>query len=217
MNGLELKPNCLLTRYPIVFLSGRKSLFRLFDYWNEIPLYLREHGYDVWELEAPPGKDRTEAILRALEDLPADKCHLIGDSSSGEELEALARVSHPKIASLTCVRNPNAEQRTKKTAPKPEDLKPFTNAIEYLELTQSEKPNTNWRTLMAGFCLFVHNHVFLDRSRRVDPIETGEFDGSFAIASRFLDLAVTLAERDLMSGEAERGEKACASMTPIHS
>ena len=53
LRGLELKPNCLLTRYPIAFLSGRKSIFKPFEYWNLIPAYLREHGYEVLILEPP--------------------------------------------------------------------------------------------------------------------------------------------------------------------
>lgn len=217
MHSLELKPNCLLTRYPLVFISGRRSPFRLFDHWNEIPLYLREHGYDVWEIDALPEKGRTDAILKAMDELPSSQCHLICDYSSLDELENLARSKHSKIASLTCVRNSKTRVQTKPVVPTPEDLKPLDNAIEYLDIKPTEPRQLNWRTLMAGFCLFIHNRVFLDRSRRIDPIETAEFETSFEIASRFLEHAVSLAERDLMSGNIEMGEESCGSQMPIHS
>jgi len=216
VSNLELKPNCLLTRYPLVFLSGRRSPFRLFDHWNEIPLYLREHGYDVWEIETVPGPNPAGAILSAINELPAAKCHLIGDHSTLQELEDLARSKHPKIASLTCVRNPKTRAQTKPRKPTPEDLKPLESAIEYLGLEPAEPQNKTWRSFLAGFCLFIHNHVFLDRSRRIDPVETGEFDTSFAIASQFLEHAVLLAERDLMSGQIEIGAESCRSQMPIH-
>jgi hypothetical protein len=35
---MELIPNCLLTRFPIVFTGGP---------WQQGPEFLREHGYDV--------------------------------------------------------------------------------------------------------------------------------------------------------------------------
>lgn len=43
----ELTPNILLTRYPLVFVSRPKGLFRLFGDFKETPQILREHGFDV--------------------------------------------------------------------------------------------------------------------------------------------------------------------------
>ena len=51
-NGLT--PNILLTRYPLVFVNRKRRLFRLFGDFNIIPLALREHGFEVKELELPP-------------------------------------------------------------------------------------------------------------------------------------------------------------------
>ena len=48
---IDLEPNCLLTKHPIVFVPGKKSLFFYGDYWGFIPFYLREHGYEVYELK----------------------------------------------------------------------------------------------------------------------------------------------------------------------
>ena len=46
---IDLIPNCLLTSKPIVFITGRESLFYFGNYWNGLPRYLAEHGYEVYE------------------------------------------------------------------------------------------------------------------------------------------------------------------------
>ncbi len=123
--GLELRPNCLLTRYPIVFVSKQKSLFRIFDEWNDIPKYLREHGYDVMILTPVPGY-ALPSVLGALEELTT-KCHLIAGDSHRGLLDQLA--SHPKVCSLTHVKSTPSPDRTRIRA---EDLRP--TSIETFEL-----------------------------------------------------------------------------------
>lgn len=206
--GLELTPNCLLTRYPIVFLAGRKSPFRPFCHWNDIPSYLREHGYDVWELDASHGDAPAEILLKSIESIPAAKCHLISDSASLAHLESIARMKHSKISSLTCVRNKHTSSFSAVPAPlSPSELKPLEHAIEYFELADTSYFPRGWRALFAALCLHIHNLVFTERSRQVDPLETAEFETSFSLASRFLDLAVSLAERDLTTGTPATGKE----------
>ena len=57
----ELEPNCLLTRYPLLFLSGKRSLLYFQDYWNNIPKFLSSHSTQP-TLEkfqgSPPTPDR---------------------------------------------------------------------------------------------------------------------------------------------------------------
>jgi pimeloyl-ACP methyl ester carboxylesterase len=48
----ELRPNCLLTRYPICFLHGLKNAFNALDYWHGIVDFLRAHGYETYDLRA---------------------------------------------------------------------------------------------------------------------------------------------------------------------
>ena len=200
LDGLELRPNCLLTRHPIVFLAGRRSLFRPFEHWNEIPAYLREHGYDVWVLE-PASHSRVEALIEALDSL-SGKCHLIADSSSHRELEELSRAQHAKIVSLTCVRNPSRAALKRNSSPSVDDLRPLRSAIEFFDLESSFPTLRGWKDKLALACLEIHNRIFLERGRRVDPFETGEVEtqNAFAIESSYLDLAVQLAERDLRYG-----------------
>lgn len=51
--SIELKPNCLLTRHPVVFLTGPRSIFYFRKYWNSFPVLLAEHGYEVFTLHLP--------------------------------------------------------------------------------------------------------------------------------------------------------------------
>jgi hypothetical protein len=198
LQGLELRPNCLLTRYPIAFISGRPSLFRLFDHWNEVPSFLREHGYEVLILEPTPGTQGA-SLLKALDEI-SHKCHLIADSSSREELEIIAQAKHPKVASLTWVKNPESFTRPEVTrSTKAEDLRPLQSAIEIFEMPPS--PNTlyrGWQARISRVLLAAHNRLIAGPRHKVDAAEICELDSKFPwdLESRFLDLAVFLAERD---------------------
>ena len=44
---LALRPNCLLTRYPLVFINGVRSLFFYQQLAFELQDYVAEHGYMV--------------------------------------------------------------------------------------------------------------------------------------------------------------------------
>ena len=90
-NPFQLQPNCLLTRSPIVFLSGRRSLFYFLNYWNGVPHYLREHGYEVEELNLA-WRDEDLRFQQSLNYLQQQKkpVHLIGDLTSLPLLTKLA-------------------------------------------------------------------------------------------------------------------------------
>ncbi len=48
-----LKPNCLLTRRPLIWITPPRSLFYYKKPWADIPLLLFEHGYKVNLLQLP--------------------------------------------------------------------------------------------------------------------------------------------------------------------
>lgn len=54
-----LKPNCLLTRWPLLFVTGPRSLFYFSAYWNLYTSFLAEHGYEVFTLHLPWSDHRT--------------------------------------------------------------------------------------------------------------------------------------------------------------
>jgi hypothetical protein len=113
-----LRPNCLLTKHPIVFIEGRKSIFYFLSYWNQIPQFLFQHGYEVleYELHWRDSKKRLqqlrdfleEADLHNLETPPAEhkKFHLIIDRASFAEAKSLfSKYSFSSVASCALISN----------------------------------------------------------------------------------------------------------------
>lgn len=205
--GLVLKPNCLLTRYPIAFLSGPRTVFRLFDHWNDVPLYLREHGYDVYVIE-PSGHhrdERAESVRTALAQLDSS-CHLIADGSLEGDLEALAAMKLANVSSFTVVKSrERAESDREKRSLSVNDLKPLASAIEVFEVS----PPASF-SIAAGserlklVLLGAHNFLIKHRTGLVHPVETAEVSfgqAGFQMEERFLDLAISLAERDLIGSD----------------
>src|SRR5690606_31059756 len=83
----NLQPNCLLTRYPIVLVTGHKSILNFAAYWDVIPRYLRDHGYEVIELPTAwrlPSRRRLH-ILQFLEQSRGRKFHFIFDKTAKNE------------------------------------------------------------------------------------------------------------------------------------
>lgn len=194
LEGLELRPDCLLTRYPIAFLSGPRSLFWLFDHWNDVPTYLREHGFDVIVIE-PADNGAKNSVLEALGEL-SGLHHLIADSSQRVLLESLARAKHEKVASLTLITSRH-EPESDVGRLSPEALRPFDVAIESFEIRDVPLA-LDWRERLAMFLLRLHG-LAIGGGRRIRALETGAVKGRtvWAIENRFLDLAISLAERDL--------------------
>lgn len=87
--SVHLKPNCLLTRYPVVFITGPRSLFYFRKYWNFYPEILAEHGYPVFTLHLPwRGKGRTQRFYKFILNSPGtEKYHFICDAFTAEELK----------------------------------------------------------------------------------------------------------------------------------
>ncbi len=85
-----LKPNCLMTRYPILFLTGRRSLFYFMNYWNRIPDFLAQHGFQVMVLSLNWNNTRIRIhqMKSALSQLEKrrEKIHVFLDESSLSEL-----------------------------------------------------------------------------------------------------------------------------------
>lgn len=109
----ELIPNQLLTTHPVVFLSGRKSIFYFLKYWNKLPERLREHGHDVSELLLPwRDTDRsTHQIVKLLKGLEEKnkKVHIFADTTRMAELRFLSCSHLSSIQSLNVICRPMDE------------------------------------------------------------------------------------------------------------
>ena len=90
-----LKPNCLLTRYPVVFLTGQRSLFYFRKYWNAYPEILAEHGYEVFTLHLPwRGPARSSRMKNFLHNQTASKkFHFICDFPTEKDFRMLFKES----------------------------------------------------------------------------------------------------------------------------
>ena len=102
----ELHPNCLLTRWPLLFVTGPRSFFYFSAYWNGYTSYLAEHGYEVFNLRLPWNKTpyRQKRFLDFIEQQEklGRKFHLFVDPPTFGELEELLRTRNsPAIMSLT--------------------------------------------------------------------------------------------------------------------
>lgn len=101
--SFELKPNCLLTRKPVVFLTGPRSIFYFRKYWNAYPEILAEHGYEVFTLPLPwRGEERLSRTKKyfAKHATLLRQYHFICDLYTANELRELFETS-PVVASLT--------------------------------------------------------------------------------------------------------------------
>lgn len=190
--GLQLKPNVLLTRYPIAFLNGPRTVFRFLDHWNDIPVFLREHGYDVFMIEP----NEVASITT--------RCHVVADGSLKAEIESLARLRLGNIVSLTLVTTAHREQNAH---PSPslsiEDLKPFASAVDIFMIPPPAEPMTTVSARFKLILLSSHNFLIKRRTLFVHPHETAETasPSNFKSEERFLDLAISLAERDLIGSD----------------
>lgn len=107
----ELKPNCLLTRKPVVFLTGPRSIFYFRKYWNAYPEILAEHGYEVFTLHLPwRGPERFAKMQNYLKLQAENKkqYHFICDGYTNDELRKLFDRAQA-VASVTVMEDPTTD------------------------------------------------------------------------------------------------------------
>lgn len=146
LDQMELTPNCLLTRHPLLFVASSRSLFRLFEPWNQIPVFLREHGYEVFVFEPnyrrffqrrkPVAEQIKESVATLAHSTAAGalkKFHVIADSSCRAAIRGVAAELNPNIASLTVAVANRNQKATAKI--QPASLKPLAIAIAELSIS----------------------------------------------------------------------------------
>jgi hypothetical protein len=103
--SFTLFPNCLLTRHPVVFVDGKKSVFYFGKFWNFIPDYIADHGYEVIDLTLPwrNSASRLSEIENFLQVLSAEKmaCHFFIDPSSDIDFRQAAKKFPEAVRSIT--------------------------------------------------------------------------------------------------------------------
>ncbi len=116
-----LHPNCLLTRWPLLFVTGPRSFFYFANYWNIYPSYLAEHGYEVFHLRLPWSnpilrKSRLIEFLKS-QDAAKRKFHMVMDSSTLKEFDAVLKDLRPEcVMSITEISGPETTASEKSLA-----------------------------------------------------------------------------------------------------
>lgn len=186
----ELKPNCLLTRYPLLFVTGPRSIFYFKSYWNLYPVFLAEHGYEVFTVHLPwnSPKERAQRLRQFLsqqEDLQR-QFHLIMDSSSFLEFhELFRRTPSTSIRSLTEVCGYNfSKQKNPLSSPMP---------IPHADIHCQEAPHPSFLLRLT-----YHLHETWTQKKLPSLSVLGAVKKSaLTNALELLERAQTLAEMDL--------------------
>lgn len=190
--NFDLKPNCLLTRWPVVFVTGPRSLFYFSRYWNLYPIFLAEHGYEVYTVHLP-WHDRGHRRARFALFLEQQKnhgrnFHLILDPASKTEFQDLLQNAFG-LKSLTEI----SDKITSSSEASANLLRPaFSAPYSILEFSPSPK---------AGFFLELSyrlHRLFL-KNRPLPSLNTLAAVSQTAIENslQLLERAQTLAEMDL--------------------
>lgn len=198
----ELKPNCLLTRWPLLFVSGRKSLFYFQNYWNTVPSYLAQHGYEVFNLELPwrSRNKRIEALQGFFNehrsgDFCVSKFHLQIDLSTSEELVTLlSKADFEAIASITLYCHVSEDARLAKLM---NTLRGLKRPIEIIYLDAPTQSH-----FLHDGVWFLHRILTQNQSpSRRSTLAFCHGDHLGYIHEAFLARSVFLAERDLKLGD----------------
>lgn len=191
----ELKPNCLLTRWPLVFVTGPRSLFYFSTYWNLYTVFLAEHGYEVFTLHLPwsnsqERKSRFEEFLKTQE--AAQKhFHFFMDAPTFAEFRHLLKERKSDVVrSLNEVIDSNsgdAQLTTELSA------LPFPTGVIECQSTPVSSRFLKWTYLLHR--LVRHNQPLPTLSTL--GVTNGE---DLQNCFRLLERAQTLAEMDLREG-----------------
>ena len=189
----KLIPNCLLTRYPLLFLTGPRSLFYFTSYWNTYTAYLAEHGYEVFNLKLPWNNpeqriQRFDQFLFEQEKMNGG-FHLFLDSVTLEEFNPLLRQRNsPSILSLTEITSPGKECSLNQVHPLP---------YPFYSINCSKNENSDLLGLMA----FTFHKWTLKKYKNLPTIEIlgGCEKTALKNSNLVLARAIFLAEEEVCS------------------
>lgn len=188
----ELQPNCLLTRWPLVFVTGPRSFFYFDKYWNQYTSFLAEHGYEVFNVRLPWNKttlrkERFKEFLKQQEQA-RQKFHLFLDSPTFAEMEDLLRNHNG-----TCLISVTEISDAGKSHPS-SSLKPFPFPVGLIELNPDGK--ASFFTKLS----YTLHLASLTRYRLLSLSSLGAAPETFLTnAKMLLERAHDLAETDLRS------------------
>jgi hypothetical protein len=192
----ELKPNCLLTRWPLLFVSGQRSIFYFSAYWNVYTSFLAEHGYEVYNLHLPwsNSQRRLERLAQFLEaqEKAHRHYHLFMDQATMEEFK-----------DYLYQRRSSATQSLSEISDLTSDKKKPDTRLSALPIKSAviECPTSKKAPLLLKIAYFLHKFLlksFFNRNHLPNSSTLGAPSPvSMSNCHRLLERAQTLAEMDL--------------------
>ncbi len=189
----KLIPNCLLTRSPLLFLTGPRSLFYFTAYWNTYTAYLAEHGYEVFNLKLPwnNSAQRSQRFGQFLleQEKNNNGFHLFLDSSTLEEFnDQLCQRHSPSILSLTEITTPGKECSLN-------PHQPFPYPFHSLKCSKNDKSD------LLGLVAFTFHKWTLKEYKNLPTFETlgGCEKTALKNSNELLARAIFLAEEEVCS------------------
>lgn len=189
----DLVPNQLLTTYPVVFLTGKRSLFYFLNYWNSLPQRLRDHGYEVLEWNLPwrsrrQIQKRLRELIREFEN-SGRHFHIIADATMEEHLLYLAEQKIFHIQSLNLVGEDENELLDSFSG----SLSPRIHPIRFHALKTLNAPRFHWTQF------WVKVHQCLIRPFKFHPFLIGITSDQKRLEEFYLKILTELAVLDLRS------------------
>ena len=173
LDNLVLRPNCLLTKNPLVFIPGPRSLFFYQRPFGDLPRFLFEHGYVTSTLSLPFRGHRLRYLYfqNWLKLQSGKKFHFILDKISFDHMKNL--LANPSTETVTVI-SINEHMR-------------FENAQTWTPLVKSR----------PTFKYLLHQ-IFSNIFGTKTPSYSETFsDGNLVNYNRFLDHCIKLAENDI--------------------
>ncbi|MGZ3774842.1 MAG: hypothetical protein ACXVCY_12080 [Pseudobdellovibrionaceae bacterium] len=187
----ELEPNCLLTRWPFLFVTGPRSVFYFSSYWNIYTSFLAEHGYEVFTLNLPWNKtklrrERFKYFLDQQEKLNRH-FHLVLDQPTLNEFKDLIQEKKTTVISITQLADiapPDAVTQ----------LSLFTIPLNILICKSAQQSS-----FFQPFCYKLHR--YLTKSKNLPSLDTLGANPGTAISNslKLLNRAKAIAEMDLIN------------------
>lgn len=177
-DNLVLRPNCLLTRSPLVFISGPRSLFHPQKMAADLQTFIKAHGYQVAPLWLPfrSKKDRAQALEQWLQRNGLKSFHFFMAHATWVEMQTILEKNFHPFSTLNII---NLK------------IEALRSHIENIELRSFEAPP-------QPSPLLYHLHQIFCRTLGTEPLsyEATLNTKDPTLYDRFLDRCVELAENE---------------------